>query len=84
MAKVKLYTLSTCPWCFKAKKFFKDQKIKVDCVDYDLASPKEQEKILAEMQRYGGGNSFPFVVIGGEAVEGFDPDKFSELLELEE
>jgi glutaredoxin len=66
----------------KAKKFFKEQKIPVECVDYDLASLKEQEKILAEMSRFGGGESFPFVIIGTDAVEGFDPDRFSELLGL--
>ena len=80
MKNVKLYTLSTCPWCLKTKKFFKEQKIPVECVDYDLASPKEQEKILAEMQKYGGGNSFPFVIIGEDAVEGFDPERFADLL----
>jgi glutaredoxin len=80
MKNVKLYTLSTCPWCLKAKKFFKEQKIPVECVDYDLAGPKEQEKILAEMSRFGGGNSFPFVIIGSDAIEGFDPEKFAELL----
>jgi glutaredoxin len=83
MAKVKLYTLSTCPWCMKAKKFFNDQKIRIECVDYDLAGPKEQENILAEMHKYGGGNSFPFVIIDGEAVEGFDPERFAELCGLE-
>lgn len=79
MAKVKLYTLSTCPWCMKAKKFFKDRKIDVECAEYDLTGPQEQEKILSEMRKYGGGTSFPFAIINGEAVEGFDPEKFAEL-----
>ena len=84
MAEVKMYTLSTCPWCARAKKFFKEKKIPVECVEYDLVSPKEQEKIMAEMKQHGGGNSFPFVMIGGDAVEGFDPERFTELLGLEE
>lgn len=83
MPKVKLYTLSTCPWCLKTKKFFKDNNIAVECLEYDLAGPKEQKKILAEMQKYGGGNSFPFAIIDDKAVEGFDPEKFSELCGLE-
>jgi glutaredoxin len=82
MVDVKMYTLSTCPWCARAKKFFKEKKIHVDCVDYDLVSPKEQDKIMAEIKEYGGGNSFPFVIFGKEAVEGFDPEKFNELLGL--
>ncbi len=82
MPKIRLYTLSTCPWCLKTKKFFKDNNITIECLDYDLAGPKEQEKILAEMQKYGGGNSFPFAIIDDEAVEGFDPERFSQLCGL--
>jgi len=83
MPKVKLYTLSTCPWCHRAKRFFQDKHIAVDCVDYDLAGAKEQEKILAEMKGYGGGESFPLIVIGGEVIEGFDPERFSQCLGLD-
>ena len=38
MKKVSMYTLSTCPWCRKTKKFFKDKNIQFEFIDYDLAT----------------------------------------------
>lgn len=34
--KVFMYALSTCPWCRKAKQFFKTNNVPFDYVDYDL------------------------------------------------
>ncbi len=82
MAKVFMYTLSTCPWCRKTKQFFKDKNIPFEYVDYDLADEKEQEKIMEEISKHGG-SAFPFVMIDGKVVIGYNPEKFSELLGLE-
>lgn len=80
MKKVKVYALSTCPWCMKTKQFFKDHKVDFECVEYDQADAKTQKTVMADMQKRGGGNSFPFVIIGDEAVEGYDPDQFCSML----
>ena len=53
MKNVSMYTLSTCPWCHKAKKYFTDQKIPFQYVDYDLQPPQEQERIEEEMKKRG-------------------------------
>jgi glutaredoxin len=82
MKKVVVYALSTCPWCRKTKQFLKDNKIEFEFVDYDLAKEKEQERILSKMKRFGGGSSFPFVIVGEEAVEGYDPERLSQLLDI--
>ncbi len=79
--KVFMYTLSTCPWCRRTKKFFMDRNIPFESIDYDLAGEKEQEKIMEEISGYGG-NAFPFVKIDGKVVIGYNPEKFSELLDL--
>jgi glutaredoxin len=81
LVKVSMFTLSTCPWCRKTKKFFTDRNIPFDYIDYDLADETEQEKILAEMSKYGG-SAFPFVKIDGSVVIGYNPEKYSELLGL--
>ncbi len=81
MVKVSMYTLSTCPWCRRTKKFFTDRNIPFEYTDYDLADKKEQEKILKEMSKYSG-SAFPFVKIDGKAVIGYNPEKYSELLGL--
>ncbi|HMK47268.1 MAG TPA: glutaredoxin family protein [Methanocella sp.] len=78
-----MYTLSTCPWCRKTKKFFSDRNIQFEFVDYDLASNDVQEKISSEMMKHTGHISFPFVRIGDNVVIGFNPDRFEQLLKSE-
>ena len=79
MNKVSMYTLSTCPWCRKTKKFFTDQKIPFEYTDYDLADEPTQDRIMREMEAEGA-NGFPFVRIGDQVVEGWQPDRYAELL----
>jgi len=82
--KVFLYTLSTCPWCRKSKQFFKKNRIPYDCVDYDLQSEPEREKIMKKLLELTGVRSFPVVVIGSRVVVGYDPEKYSEAMGLKE
>ena len=53
MKNVSMYTLSTCPWCQKTKKYFTDHNIPFNYVDYDLQPAQEQEKIEQEMKKRG-------------------------------
>jgi glutaredoxin len=76
MKKVSMYTLSTCPWCRKTKKFFKDRNVPFDYVDYDLASGQEQERISEDMMKYTGHISFPFVRIGDKVIIGYNPEQY--------
>jgi glutaredoxin len=82
MKQVSMYTLSTCPWCRKTKKYFTDHKVQFKYVDYDLASVQEQEKIEQEMRSRGGPLSFPWVLIGDDLVVGWNPAKYDELLAM--
>jgi glutaredoxin len=82
MKHVLMYTLSTCPWCRKAKQYFTDHSIPFEYVDYDLQPVEEQEKIEQEMKRKGGPLSFPWVLIGDELVVGWNPAKYEQLLAL--
>jgi glutaredoxin len=83
--KVKGYTLSYCPWCNKAKKFFAEHRVEFEYVDYDMVSEDEQKEIEKEMKKHTGGDvSFPYVVIGTEVVVGWNPDRYKELLDLKE
>jgi glutaredoxin len=79
MKKVSMYTLSTCPWCRKTKQFFTKHNIPFDFIDYDLADEETQERIMRELDAEGA-NGFPFVRIDGEVVEGYRPDRYTELL----
>lgn len=83
MAKVSIYTISTCPVCRKTKEFFRARGIPFDFVDFDLASEREQDRIAAEMMKGTGDTGFPFVRIGDTVVIGFNPERFEQLLKSE-
>ncbi|MGA2753539.1 MAG: glutaredoxin family protein [Terracidiphilus sp.] len=70
-----MYTLSTCPWCRKTKKFFAERNIPFTYVDYDLADEATQEKISQELDA-AGATGFPFVKIGDEVIVGYRPERY--------
>ena len=78
MATVIMYTLSTCPWCRKTKKFFTDRNIPYQFTDYDLADEATQDKIMRELDA-AGATGFPFVRIGDQVVIGYRPDLYAKL-----
>jgi len=73
--EVSMYTLSTCPWCRKTKKFFAERNIPFTYVDYDLADEATQEKISQELDA-AGATGFPFVKIGDEVIVGYRPERY--------
>ena len=79
MKKVSMYTLSTCPWCRKTKKYFTDHHIPFEFTDFDLADEAAQDKIIREMEAEGA-KGFPFVRIGDQVVEGWQPARYAALL----
>jgi glutaredoxin len=80
--KVFLYSLSTCPWCRKTKKFLRENHISFDFVDYDSQSKAEQGKIIKEMGNFGGGKAFPLVVIGEVVIIGYNPERIALVLDI--
>ena len=79
MKKVTLYTLSTCPWCRKAKKFFADRNIPFTYIDYDLADEATQGRIMQELDA-AGVTGFPYVKIGNEIISGYQPERYASAL----
>jgi glutaredoxin len=79
MVTVKMYTLSTCPWCRKTKKFFTEHNIPFEFTDYDLANEATQDKIMAELDA-AGASGFPFVRIGDQVVAGYQPNMYAKLM----
>jgi glutaredoxin len=76
---VSMYTLSTCPWCRKTKKFFAERNVPFTYIDYDLADEATQGQISQELDA-AGATGFPFVKIGDEVVSGYQPALYSSLL----
>lgn len=81
--KVRLYTLSTCVWCRKTKKFLKDNNVEYEYVDVDLCNSEEREKIRSEILKRGGRLSYPAIVIDEKMlINGFSKDRIKENLEI--
>ncbi len=65
--KVELYITSWCPWCKKAKAFFRSRGIAF--VEYDIEKDKEAERRKAKIDRQKG---VPFAVINGKGINGYN------------
>ena len=73
--KVKIYTTPTCPWCHKAKEYFKEHK-----VSYKEVNVAEDEKARNEMMEKSGQMGVPVIDIGGKIIVGFDVGKIEAAL----
>jgi glutaredoxin len=81
---VELYTLSTCPWCRKAKAFLDDRKVVYRYIDFDLADEVMQTRIQDEMMARGAA-AFPFAKFGDDDfIVGYNPEAYARLLGLED
>jgi glutaredoxin 3 len=69
MAKVKVYSTPTCPWCHRAKEFLEENKIEFE--DINVA---EDQKAAEEMVEKSGQRGVPVLDVNGEIIVGFDPD----------
>jgi len=78
--EVYVYALSTCPWCRKTKQWLDDGKIPYESVDIDRLPEDEQDAVADKAYALSGGRRFPVVVINGEVIVGYSPDKFLEHL----
>jgi glutaredoxin len=81
---VKVYALSTCPYCKMTKKYLTDNGVAYEHTDVDLLEGEERQQAIDEVKRLSGGTSFPVVDVDGEVVVGFNKAKLKELLHLEQ
>ena len=79
---VELYTLSTCPWCRRAKAFLDSKAVDYSYIDYDLADEVTQTRIQEEMLARHA-SAFPFAMIGDDFIVGYNPEAYTRLLGLE-
>lgn len=79
---VKVWALSTCPYCKMTKKYLDENSVTYDATDVDLLSGDDRQQAIDEVKRLSGGTSFPVVDIDGEVVVGFNKARLKELLQL--
>jgi glutaredoxin-like YruB-family protein len=67
MAKVIVYSTTTCPYCVMAKNWLKDKK--VDFEDVNVGINQDRAK---EMIKKSGQMGVPVIDIDGDVIVGFD------------
>lgn len=79
---VRLYALSTCPYCRMAKKFLDENSVAYELVEVDLLEGDPKTAAVDEVVRLSGGKSFPVLVADDEVVVGFNKSRISQILGL--
>ncbi|MCU0860384.1 MAG: glutaredoxin family protein [Thermoplasmata archaeon] len=80
--KIKVYALSTCPYCKRTRKFLDDHKVVYELIEVDMLDDDAQDRALSEVEKLTGRQSFPVVVIGGEHWVGHDEERLRKALRL--
>jgi len=78
--KIRLYTLSTCSHCLRAKRFFKDEGIEINITDVDLLTGEERRQIMDEVRKLNPECTFPTICIDDKVVVGFNEEKIRKAL----
>lgn len=73
--KVKIYTTPTCPWCKRAKDYFK--QLGVSFTEVDVSKDR---KGAEEMVKKSGQMGVPVIEIGNQVIVGFDKSKIDRIL----
>ena len=73
--KVKIYSTSTCPWCMKAKEFFKANNVK-----YEEDNVGTDEKARNEMFEKSGQFGVPVIDVNGTIIVGYDKEALKKAL----
>ncbi len=77
MPKVTLFSTSTCSWCRRAKKYFRENRVsyKEINIERDLGAARN-------IQKKTGQTGVPVIKIGNKWIVGFDKEKINRSLEL--
>lgn len=78
--KIKVFALSTCPYCGRTKKFLDESEVDYEVVDVDLLEGEEQEEVLREVEELTGRRSFPVIVTDAGVIVGHDEAKLRKAL----
>lgn len=80
---VKVYSLSTCPWCKKVKRLLDEKGVQYEIIEVDLAEGQDQKQALEEVEKLSGSRSFPVTVIKETVIRGYKEDEIVEALKDE-
>ena len=75
--KVTVYGTSSCPWCHKAREFFKEHKVAFKDVNVG-----EDQKAAKEMIKKSGQQGVPVIEIDNKIIIGFDESVIKKTLKI--
>ncbi len=78
--KVKLYALSTCSHCKRAKEFLQEKGVDYDITEVDLLKGEEREQAIEEVKQYNPSLSFPTLLVADQTIVGFKKEEIEEAL----
>jgi len=75
-----VFSLSTCMWCKKCKRFLDDRNLRYRYIDVDKIEPKDKSKLIDYLKStYDTRISYPFLVCKSGHVAGYNPNQYEEL-----
>lgn len=80
---IKIYALSTCPWCKKTKKLLDDLGVDYYFTDVDLLTGDEKKKAMEVVRKWNPSASFPTIIVNNaRCIIGFREDEIREALNI--
>lgn len=79
---IRLYALSTCPYCRMTKRYLDDHGVSYALTEVDLLEGDERQATIDEVKRVSGGTSFPVLVADDQVVVGFNKTRIADILGL--
>lgn len=80
MKKTRIWALSTCVHCRRARQLLDELGTEYEVHEVDTLAGSAREAALAEMVRHNPERSFPTILIGDEVIVGFRPERIREAL----
>ncbi len=77
---IRVYALSTCIHCKKAKEFLDHCGVAYEPTHVDWLTGQERSDTLAEMKKFNPAQSFPTIIIGDKVIVGFKQDEIETAL----
>ncbi len=77
---VRVYALTTCPYCKKTLKFLEENGIEPDVIFIDKLDSEKREMAMREAYSHAGMYAVPVVVHNDTVIVGFDREKLERLV----
>jgi len=81
VSPIKVFALSTCPYCRQARAFLDESGVSYDVVEVDKLTGQERDDAIDEVKRLSNGTSFPVIVSGDQVIVGYDKNRIRQFIE---